>query len=193
MTRREALLAALAADPVHCCARDGLKRLRHAIAHDHDELQAQHASKALSRRRKSNPLISIAMPVYNGGNYFKLALDSVLNQSYKHIEVLIVDDGSEDYGETERISSVGDSRVIYIPQENQGVAGALNTAIANMRGDVFCWLSHDDLFEAHKVEAQVEYHRKIGSPDGILFSDYAVIDSAGNLVAEVVADHNLLT
>jgi hypothetical protein len=132
------------------------------------------------------------MPVYNGGHYFKLALESALRQTYERFEIIVVDDGSNDEGEAERVTSSAGKRARYIYQENQGVAGALNTALANMRGDVFCWLSHDDLFEPFKLEAQEAYHRKLAKHDAVLFSDYDVIDPQGNVLQRITADRKKL-
>jgi hypothetical protein len=140
-----------------------------------------------------DPRVSVAMPVYNGGDYFGLALDSVLAQTWGNVEVLVVDDGSTDDGQAERIvAKRADPRVRYIRQENMGVAGALNTAVEAMTGAVFGWLSHDDLFEPWKTEAQVEYHRRLGRRDAVLFSDYRVIGPAGEELQLVSANRQAL-
>lgn len=129
------------------------------------------------------------MPVMNGGRYFRLALDSALAQTYANLEIIVVNDGSTDAGETERIARSGGDRVRYIHQANRGVAGALNTAIDHMTGDFFTWLSHDDLYLPHKTAAQVAFHRRLGRPDAILFSDYRTIDAAGDLLYLAALDH----
>jgi hypothetical protein len=140
----------------------------------------------------AGPRISICMPVYNGGHYFALALESALAQTWPNCEIVVVDDGSTDGGESERTAARGGSRVRYIRQQNRGVAGALNTAVEAMTGDIFCWLSHDDLYEPHKTEAQVDYHRRLGRRDAVLFSDYHVIDAKGKLVNRISADRQRL-
>lgn len=129
------------------------------------------------------------MPVYNGGCYFRLAIQSALAQSYDNIEIVVVNDGSTDGGKTDAIAQEYKSRIVYIRQENKGVAGALNTAIAHMTGDFFTWLSHDDIHLANKVGRQVEYAAQIAKPDAILFSDYDLIDAEGGRVATVRLPH----
>ncbi len=101
------------------------------------------------------PLVSIIIPVYNGANYLAEAIDSALAQTYSNIEVIVVNDGSNDNGETERIAQSYGQAIRYIAKENGGVSTALNTGICNMRGDYFSWLSHDDVYNPDKIAVQV--------------------------------------
>lgn len=140
----------------------------------------------------TRPFVSVVMPVYNGDDYFHSALESVLNQSYDHFEVVVIDDGSRDPTFVAQTCRDAGSQVRYIYQKNTGVAGALNHGIREMRGDVFCWLSHDDLFLPHKLERQVAYHASLGLPDAILFSDYEVMDSAGRPTMTIRAPRDRL-
>jgi glycosyltransferase involved in cell wall biosynthesis len=104
-----------------------------------------------------NPLVSIVIPVYNGSNYLVQAIDSALNQTYKNIEIIVVNDGSNDRGASERIALSYKDRIRYIAKkQNGGVATALNLAVTNMRGDWFAWLSHDDLYKPNKIQRQVD-------------------------------------
>lgn len=102
-----------------------------------------------------NPLVSIIIPVYNGSNYLKEAIDSALNQTYKNIEIIVVNDGSKDDGATERIALSYGDKIRYYAKENGGVSTALNKGIEEMRGEYFSWLSHDDLYTEKKIEKQV--------------------------------------
>ncbi len=102
------------------------------------------------------PLVSIVIPVYNGSNYLKEAIDSALAQTYKNIEVIVVNDGSNDNGKTREIALSYGKQIRYFEKENGGVSTALNLAIENMKGEYFSWLSHDDLYLPRKIEASVE-------------------------------------
>lgn len=129
------------------------------------------------------------MPVYNGGHYFRLALESALAQTYDNVEIIVVNDGSTDGGETDSIAREYLPRIRYLPQLNKGVAGAMNNVVANMTGDYFAWLSHDDLHLPHKVARQIEFARAIGRDDAILFSDFDLIDPEGKLIVTVRLPH----
>lgn len=100
------------------------------------------------------PLVTIVIPVYNGEDYVKEAIDSALAQTYKNIEIIVVNDGSPDNSE-EVIKTYFD-KVRYIKKENGGVSTALNCAIREMKGSWLSWLSHDDLYLPQKVERQVQ-------------------------------------
>ena len=102
------------------------------------------------------PLVSIAIPVYNGANYMREAIDSVLAQTYPNIEVLVVNDGSRDEGATEEIVLTYGYRIRYFSKPNGGVASALNLALKEAKGDYFCWLSHDDIYLPEKVSKEME-------------------------------------
>ena len=101
------------------------------------------------------PLVSIVIPVYNGGNFMREAIDSALAQTYENIEVIVVNDGSCDNGETDRIARSYGDRIRYFLKENGGVSTALNIGIQNMRGEYFSWLSHDDAYHPGKIQQQI--------------------------------------
>ncbi len=102
------------------------------------------------------PLVSIIIPVFNGADYMREAIDSAINQTYKNCEIIIVNDGSSDHGETERIALSYGKAVRYFYKENGGVSSALNYGIRKMRGYYFSWLSHDDIYDKDKVKKQIE-------------------------------------
>lgn len=125
------------------------------------------------------PLVSIIIPVYNGSNFVKHAIDSALAQTYKNIEVIVVNDGSRDDGATEKICLSYGDKIRYIYKENGGVSSALNMGIKNMRGEYFSWLSHDDMYLPEKVEKQVE---ALKDTDGetLALCAFKCIDKDGN-------------
>jgi len=104
--------------------------------------------------KEFNPLISIVIPVYNGANFISEAIDSALAQTYKNIEILVVDDGSSD--NTGEIVKRYGSAVKYFPKENGGVSTALNFGIENAKGEYLSWLSHDDFYHSDKIEKQIK-------------------------------------
>ena len=83
------------------------------------------------------PKVSIVIPVYNGANFLREAIDSALGQTYPNIEILVVNDGSDDGGETESIALSYGNQIRYFRKENGGVATALNFGIEHMKGDYF--------------------------------------------------------
>ena len=137
------------------------------------------------------PKISIVIPAYNASNYLAEAIDSALAQTYQNIEIIIVNDGSKDDGATERIALSYGDKIRYIYKENGGSSSALNVGIANMTGEWFSWLSHDDLYLPDKLGTQVAYlnNLKIDREDiskHILFSDSAMIDASGQIIRKSI-------
>jgi len=130
----------------------------------------------------AGPRVSIVIPVYNGANYLRQAIDSALAQTYGNVEVVVVDDGSTDGGQTERIARGYGDRIRYLQKTNGGVATALNAGIEAMTGDFFSWLSHDDVYLPDKVAAQVEAARAAGPEPVVVYSAYEEIDSAGTVL-----------
>ncbi|MGO4677626.1 glycosyltransferase family 2 protein [Bosea sp. 2YAB26] len=121
------------------------------------------------------PFVSIIMPVYNGANYLRQAIDSALAQTYANVEIVIVNDGSTDAGATERIIESYGDRVRGFSQPNGGCAAALNRAIKEARGDYVSWLSHDDLMAPTKLERQVAMLCQQADPtSSIVYGDYSV-------------------
>jgi glycosyltransferase involved in cell wall biosynthesis len=130
----------------------------------------------------SLPLVTVIIPVYNGTNYLREAIESVLSQTYANYELLVVDDGSTD--ETWAVIESYGSRLRGIHKDNGGVASALNCGIRNARGEYIAWLSHDDLFLPEKLEHQISFLNKFNEYRAC-YTDYYIIDTTGNPVREV--------
>lgn len=107
--------------------------------------------------------VSVVVPSYNRRKEVTQAVESVLNQTYDELEVVVVDDGSND-GTKDIIRGISDDRVTLIEHEaNRGVSAARNTGIMNTSGEYIAFLDSDDYWEKNKIEKQV---RKIKSlPD----------------------------
>lgn len=133
----------------------------------------------------SQPLVSVIIPVYNGANYLREAIDSALAQIYPNIEIIVVNDGSTDKGETEEIAASYGQQIRYFQKDNGGVASALNLAIREMKGEYFSWLSHDDLYYPHKINRQLECLREHGDMKAIVHSDYDLLDENSKLITHV--------
>ena len=103
------------------------------------------------------PLVTIVIPVYNGTNFMKEAINCALNQTYNRIEVIVVNDGSTDDGATDCVAKSYGDKIIYINKENGGVSSALNLAVEKMNGEWLSWLSHDDLYYPNKIEKQISF------------------------------------
>ena len=101
----------------------------------------------------SLPLISCIVPVFNGERYLGEALDSILAQTYRPIEILVIDDGSTD-GTVELVARYGDA-IRYVRQNNQGAPTARNLGLSMARGGFVAFLDSDDLWHPEKLERQM--------------------------------------
>ncbi len=131
-----------------------------------------------------NPLVSIIIPVYNGTNYMREAIDSALNQTYANCEVIVVNDGSTD--ETEEVALSYGDRIRYFVKENGGVSTALNVGIQNMAGEYFQYLPHDDILHCDKIEKQIAAIQKTGNPKTICWTGWNMLSQKTGEVKEVL-------
>ena len=139
------------------------------------------------------PKISIVIPAYNASNYLAEAIDSALDQTYPNMEIIVVNDGSPDNGATAEIAAKYGDKIRYFEKPNGGSSSALNMGIANMSGEWFSWLSHDDLYVPEKLSRQVEYINSLeiersDLPKNIFFSASELIDANGKTIRK--ADEN---
>jgi len=109
------------------------------------------------------------------------AISSALNQTYKNLEVIVINDGSTDNGETDSIARSYGNQIRYFSKPNGGVATALNLGIEMMTGEYFSWLSHDDVYKPDKIANQMETITQLGE-NTILYSGYEIIDEKSNVI-----------
>lgn len=102
------------------------------------------------------PKISVIMSVYNGEDYLREAIDSILEQTFDAFEFIIVDDGSTDRTK-EIIQSYSDMRIIYIYQENKGLSAALNNGINRAKGKYVARMDDDDISSPNRLMKQFNF------------------------------------
>src|SRR3972149_7654217 len=95
------------------------------------------------------PRISVIIPTYNRANFLTEAINSVLSQTYRNFELIVVNDGSQD--NTEEILKKYVGKIKYFYQENNGVSSARNKGIDNSEGEFLCFLVSDDFWEKRKL------------------------------------------
>jgi len=100
-------------------------------------------------------LVSVIVPAYRASQWIEATLDSVLAQTFQNDELIVVNDGSPDTEELENVLAPYRSRIVYLRQENRGLAGARNTGIRAARGKYIAPLDADDIWEPDHLAAQV--------------------------------------
>lgn len=121
--------------------------------------------------------ISVIIPIYKVERYIADTVQSVLDQTYQKLEVLIIDDASPDRS-VEICQQFNDPRLSIIQQENRGPSGALNTGIRHARGEYIALLDGDDLWLPDKLEKHIN-HLESSPALGVSFSRSSFIDEEG--------------
>lgn len=137
-------------------------------------------------------LFSIIIPTFNRANLLKQAISSVLEQSYKKYEIIVVDDGSVD--ETQKLLRSYGNRIRSFKQPNNGVSAARNLGVEEARGEFIAFLDDDDLYYPEKLKTNFEYFNK--HPEAVMLcSGFCFIDEQGDkaLRGEVIPDEDILS
>ncbi len=130
-------------------------------------------------RASDSPLVSVIIPTYNYAGYLPRAIGSCLDQTYRNLEVIVVDDGSTD--NTATVASEFGNRIVYVRQENQGVSAARNTGLGRAKGEYIAFLDADDVLLKDCIASTVAV--LLGHPDiGIVFTDTLHLEPDGTLV-----------
>ncbi len=138
-------------------------------------------------------LVSVIIPVYNRNNYIAETIMSVLQQDYSDIELICVDDGSDD-GSYETLIELSNSHqfklLTHEGRVNKGQSAALNLGLKNASGEFICILDSDDLFLPSKVSLQVEY--LIANKDvGLVYGLGEAIDANGKFLYNILSEDHL--
>jgi glycosyltransferase involved in cell wall biosynthesis len=104
----------------------------------------------------SPPKVSVIMPAYNTAHLIAGALDSVLQQTFREFEIVVVNDGSPDTPELEKVLAPYQDKIVYIKQSNKRAAGARNTAIRQAKGEFMAFLDSDDTWTPDHLAAQMK-------------------------------------
>ena len=136
--------------------------------------------------------VSVIIPAYNAMRYLPETVDSVMNQTFKDFEIIIVNDGSTDHIET-WVTSFEDQRVTLITQPNQGASKARNTGIEHAQGEYLAFLDADDIWYPQKLQKQVNMIE--GKPRvGVIYTWISSIDQHGQARGQIrknVAEGNV--
>ncbi|MCX6055646.1 MAG: glycosyltransferase [Chloroflexi bacterium] len=134
---------------------------------------------------EKNPKITVLMAVYNGEKYLTLAIESILSQTYRDFEFLIIDDGSTDRS-ADIVRSFSDPRIKYFKNpKNIGLPKSLNTGIKLAKGELIARFDQDDISLPERFQKQVDYlheHPEIG----LLSCGFQRVDEKGNKLGQAI-------
>jgi len=135
------------------------------------------------------PAVSVIIPTYNRAEFLRLAITSVLNQTFQDFEIIVVDDASEDHTH-EVMNNLNDKRIKYIRHEvNKRVSAARNTGVLNSSGDYIAFLDDDDEWLPGKLQIQVALLEDSTSTFGGVYTGFVHIDrSTGRILEQVVPE-----
>ena len=126
--------------------------------------------KTGEKSMNDSPLISVIVPVYNGENHLGECIESIINQTYKNIELILIDDGSTDSsGKICDEYASKDNRIVVVHKENQGVSTARNVALNIFKGEYLCFVDSDDVFQSDKALELIYNNLKKYSTDICMF------------------------
>ncbi len=142
---------------------------------------------------KTSPIVSVVTPVYNAANFLEETIQSVLNQTYPHWELILIDDCSSDGSfEIAKAYSTDDFRIkCFQLSENQGAGIARNFGIKEAKGTFIAFLDADDLWFPEKLQKQVDF--MINNNCNICFSSYQLMNEDGTLQSKIVEALDLLS
>ena len=135
------------------------------------------------------PLVSILMPVFNAEPYLAAAVDSIWQQSYPHIEIVAVDDGSTDGSGSllDRLRQRSPLPLRIIEQVNSGPSAALDRALNQARGEWICWLAADDFYHPDFVATNLAEAKRFDRPDLVLHCNGYLIEDDGTVTGTIDA------
>lgn len=139
--------------------------------------------------KMKTPLVSVIMPVYNSEKFLDEAIESILKQTYRNLEIIIVDDGAKDHSLAiiEKYAQ-RDNRIKYWTKENEGVAKTLNDCIGKANGKYWIRMDADDISYPERIRVQVNYMEN--HPDVTICGSYAK-ENGKRLIKTVVDSESI--
>jgi len=139
-------------------------------------------ARSVSKAKLSEPLVSVIVPAFNAESFILQAIESACSQTYKNIEILVVDDGSHDRtAEIVHAISLRDRRVRLFQQSHRGIAAARNRAISESQGEFIAPLDADDIWYPRKIELQIRCLMEVEPCVGLVYAWAVYIDQSGCL------------
>ncbi|WP_307147978.1 glycosyltransferase [Rhizobium tibeticum] len=170
--------------------RESLSAMAAARLAVYDWATPAHALHAALKRRsqpsppspvRHSPLISIVMPTRNHGHFIRASIDSVLNQTYDNVELVVMDGASTD-DTVDILKSYGD-RIRWVSERDQGQADAINKGMELVGGDILAYLNSDDILLPGALEKVVEYFQSHPECD-LVYGEADYIDKDGNVTGK---------
>lgn len=138
------------------------------------------------------PLISVVVPIYNVEQYLERCIDSILHQTYEHLEIILVDDGSPDIsGAICDSYLVLDQRIKVIHKRNGGLSEARNAGLEMASGEFIAFIDSDDAIMPEMIEKL--YERIVTDRSDMAFCGYRQVSQKGDILSEVFLPDNVLT
>lgn len=133
------------------------------------------------------PLVSVVTPNYNGSKFIAKTIQSVLDQDYKNIEHIIIDDGSSDQSLIiiKKFQQKYPSRIKVIPQPNRGQSAAVNVGFKKAQGEIVGWINSDDTYCEGAVSAIVNAYLSNKGNKAVVFGDLNVTDEDGKIIKKM--------
>ncbi|MFN0050357.1 MAG: glycosyltransferase family 2 protein [Cytophagales bacterium] len=133
-----------------------------------------------------NILFSIIIPSYNQGHFIKQTIDSILDQSYKNVEILVIDGGSTDH--TVEILKGYNEKIFWLSENDRGQTHAINKGIALAKGNIITYLNSDDYYLVDTLQ-NVKSFFEANKDRYWLTGDYIIVDKNGNRIQSIIGTY----
>ena len=145
------------------------------------------------KEKSKKPLISIIVPIYNGEKYLRECIESIISQEYENIEIVLVNDGSQDNSlDIIKKYKKKDNRIIIIDKPNGGVSEARNKALEIIKGDFICMVDQDDTIDTNYISYLYRLIEKTEADIATTFQPYKFVKSV-NKKEEIIEEELIVS